>query len=145
TIKESTFLKAAWILTLRCFHPEVTSLSFVEEPIPRSDPPIAFTMRVNPDWDVSSLLEALEMKGFSKMTRSSQSYGAQLSDIPQSRHVCNSALRYVTIADRLLTPSTSLDEKIELVVVKSNDRMSARIRNSENIADYLNDSMLWTF
>ena len=114
-IKESTFLKAAWILTLRCFHPEeVMSLSYVEESNRRSDPPIAFTVRVNPDWDVSSLLEALEMKEFSKVTSSSQSYGARLSDLPQSRHVCNSALRYVTIPDRIFPPSTLLHGKIEV-------------------------------
>ncbi|KAJ5865372.1 uncharacterized protein N7529_007288 [Penicillium soppii] len=145
-IRESTFLKAAWILTLRCFHPdEVMSLSYVEESIPRSNPPVAFTVRVNPDWDVSSLLKALEMKEFGTVTSSPQSYGARLSDLPQSRHVCNSALRYVTIPDRLFTPSTLLDETLELVVVKSNDRMSASIRNSENVANYINDSMLWTF
>jgi hypothetical protein len=114
-IRESTFLKAAWILTLRCFHPEeVMSLSYVEESIPRSNPPVAFTVRVNPDWDVSSLLKALEMKEFGTVTSSPQSYGARLSDLPQSRHVCNSALRYVTIPDRLFTPSTLLDETLEV-------------------------------
>lgn len=114
-IKDSTFLKAAWILTLRCFHPEeVMSLSYVEESIPKPDPPIAFTVRVNPDWDVSTLLEALEMKEFSNVKGSAHAYGARHSDIPHSRHVCSSALRYVTIPDRLLTPSTLLDEKLEV-------------------------------
>jgi hypothetical protein len=114
-IKDTTFLKAAWILTLRCFHPEeVMSLSYVEETISRSDPPMAFTVRVNPDWDVSSLFKALEMKEFSKVTTSLQSYGARLSDLPQSRHVCSTALRYVTFPDQILTQSTLLDEKLEV-------------------------------
>ncbi|KAJ5899844.1 hypothetical protein N7495_004588 [Penicillium taxi] len=141
-IQESVFLKAAWILTLRCFQrEEVTNMSYDEELNLRSASSIAFMVRVNPDWDILSLLETLEMKKPNRVLSSSQSYGAQLSKL----HLCTSALRYLTVSDRLLTTSKSLSENLELVVVKNNGRISASIRNPEDVADHLNESMLWTF
>ncbi|KAJ5628644.1 hypothetical protein N7490_010872 [Penicillium lividum] len=136
-IKESTFLKAAWILTLRCFQPEeVINMSY-EEVIPRSGssgPPVTFSVRVKPDWDVRSLLETLEVNK-SDRVQDSHNYGA----------VCNSALRYVTIPGPPLAPSTSFNGILELVIIKSDNRMSATINKSENVANYLVESMLRTF
>lgn len=106
-MKESTFLKAAWILTLRCFHPEeVIGIIYNEGMIPRPDSSITFNVRVEPSWDVLSLLETLEMKERDQETIS----GAK----SHSRHVCSAALIYITKSWQLLTPLTSLNEDLEV-------------------------------
>lgn len=108
SIKESTLLKAAWILTLRCFQPEeVISISYDEGNVPQPNPPIAYTVRVEPDWDVRSLLQTLEMNKGHEVT----SFGAKPSP---SRHVCTAALRYITKFHKLLTPLTSLNGNVEV-------------------------------
>ncbi|KAF7628493.1 AMP dependent ligase [Aspergillus flavus] len=139
SIKESTLLKAAWILTLRCFQPEeVISISYDEGNVPQPNPPIAYTVRVEPDWDVRSLLQTLEMNKGHEVT----SFGAKPSP---SRHVCTAALRYITKFHKLLTPLTSLNGNVELVVIGRDNRLSASIKRAENVSNSLDESMLWTF
>lgn len=109
SIKESTFLKAAWILTLRCFRPEeVIQMSYDEGSLAEPTIPAIFTVRVNPDWNVQSLLETLEVPS------SSLSYGARLSQLPFPSSVCTSALRYLTSLEETLVPSSSANGKIEV-------------------------------
>lgn len=100
-IKQSTFLKAAWILTLRCFRPEeVISISYDEGLVPRPHSPIGFTERVEPEWDVWSLLERLERK--------------ELGEVTGSGAVCTAALRYITESHEPFTSLTSLSGKLEV-------------------------------
>lgn len=114
-IKESTFLKAAWILTLRCFQPEeVIHISYDEELAPTSGTSIVFIVRVNPDWDIRSLLEALEVTKCPAEPYSSLSYGAWLSEIPSFRHVRTSALRYLTVPEQTLIPSSPANGNLEV-------------------------------
>jgi amino acid adenylation domain-containing protein len=160
-MKQSTLLKAAWVLTLRCFHPEeVIGIIYDEGMIPRPDSSIAFTVRVEPDWDIWSLLEVLEMKERGEETIS----GAKLS---YSRHVCTASLRYITKSCQLLTPLTSLNGNLEvslplkmhlfssadvfsfpivkLVVIGRDNQLSASIKKPENVQNDLDQSMLWAF
>lgn len=161
-MKESTFLKAAWILTLRCFHPEeVIGIIYNEGMIPRPDSSITFNVRVEPSWDILSLLETLEMKERDQETIS----GAK----SHSRHVCSAALIYITKSWQLLTPLTSLNEDLEvcsqfkmrmtsnsssdvfslpiikLVIIKRDNLLSASIKKLKNVPNHLHESMLWTF
>lgn len=110
-IKESTFLKAAWILTLRCFQPEeVIQMSYDEGLAPKSGTPIIFTVPVNLDWDVRSLLETLEVE----VPSSSLSYGSQLSQLTPFSSACAAALRYLTIPGPNFVSFSSVNGNLEV-------------------------------
>ncbi|KAL1885141.1 hypothetical protein Plec18167_001798 [Paecilomyces lecythidis] len=120
-VKESTFLKAAWILTLRCFRPEeVIQMSYDEGSTLGPGSPTVFTVRVNPDWNLRSLLDTLEAPS------SSLSYGAQVSQLPSSSN-------------------SSVNGNIELIVVKDTYQTHVSIRDSDNDTHKFNESILWTF
>lgn len=82
------YLKAAWILTLQCFQPrEVIQLIF------EADALAVHTVRVDPQWEVRTLLEQIEATNLSE-NHDAQSYrphSAQAS----SRNACTASLRYV--------------------------------------------------
>ncbi|KAJ5314437.1 uncharacterized protein N7443_001321 [Penicillium atrosanguineum] len=148
SIDKSTFLKAAWILTLRCFQPEeVISINYDEGSALKFDPstPMVYTVRVNPEWDVRSLLKALGATEAFAVSSSSQSYGAQLSQLPLSRHVCTSALRYLATPERYPVPSSSDNGALELIVIENEKQTIATIQNIERGAKSSNQSMLRTF
>ncbi|GAB1192605.1 hypothetical protein APSETT444_001798 [Aspergillus pseudonomiae] len=138
-VKGSAFLKAAWILTLRCFEPEeVISISYDEESGSKAGCSTAFTVRVEPGWDVPLLLETLETQQKANVS----SAGPQLA---HSRSVCTAALRYITNPSPSLTTVPFLGGKLELVVIEHNNRLFASITRPGSISKQLNDSMLWTF
>ena len=117
SIKKSTFLKAAWILTLRCFQPEeLISIEYDEGSALKSGPstPMVYTVRVNPEWNVQSLLDALEATEAFAVSSSLPSHGAHLSQLPPSRHVYTSALRYLAAPERYLVPSSSDNGGLEV-------------------------------
>ncbi|GAD99012.1 AMP dependent ligase, putative [Paecilomyces variotii No. 5] len=143
-VKESTFLKAAWILTLHCFRPEeVIQMSYEEGSLTGPTMPAIFTARVKPDWNVRSLLEILEVPS------PSLSYAARLSQLQSPSSVCTSALRYLTVPEEtLIQPSSGngkIDTAIQLIVVRDANQIQVSIKNSEQNANSLNESMLWTF
>lgn len=110
----STFLKAAWILTLRCFQPEeVIHMCYDEELVQRSGTPIVFTVRVNPDWNLQSLLEALEVEQLPTGSCSSLAYGTRLSELP-FRHVRTSTLKYLTVPEQNFIPSSPVNGNLEV-------------------------------
>lgn len=114
-IKASTFLKAAWILTLRCFQPEeVIHMSYDEELVPRSGASLVLTVRVNPDWNLRSLLETLEVEKSPAEPCPSIPYGAWLLELPPSRHIRPSALRFLTVPEKTLIPSSLANENLEV-------------------------------
>lgn len=115
--KKSTFLKAAWLLTLRCFQPEdLIHMSYDEGLDPESSTPMVFTVRVNPDWDVWSLLGNIEAQEPSALPTSSQSYTDQLSQLGPFLHICTSALRYLTVPEQSLKPSGLVDRDLEVSI-----------------------------
>lgn len=109
SFKKSTFLKAAWILTLRCFQPEeLISIQYDEGSALKSgSTPMVYTVRVNPEWNVQSLLDALEATEAFAVSSSLQPHGAQISQLPPSRHVYTSALRYLVAPEQYPVPSSS--------------------------------------
>ncbi|KAJ6120829.1 hypothetical protein N7523_005109 [Penicillium sp. IBT 18751x] len=146
--KKSAFLKAAWILTLRCFQPEeLISIKYDEGSALESGPgkPMVYTVRVNPEWNVRSLLDAIEATEAFAVSSSIQSYGAQLSQLPPSHHVCTSALRYLAMPEGTLVPSNSESGGFELIVIENDKQTLATITKSERSAKSPNWSMLWTF
>ncbi|KAJ5884289.1 hypothetical protein N7504_011861 [Penicillium tannophilum] len=145
-IKASTFLKAAWILTLRCFQPEeVIHMSYDEELVPRSGASLVLTVRVNPDWNLRSLLETLEVEKSPAEPCPSIPYGAWLLELPPSRHIRPSALRFLTVPEKTLIPSSLANENLELLVVNNAHRTFASIRDPDKDAKNSNHSMLRTF
>ena len=108
SVRESTFLKAAWILTLRCFAPEeVISISYDEEFGSDAGHSTAFTVRVESSWNVPRLIKTLETQEKANVL----SAGPQIS---HSRSVCTAALRYITNASPSLTAVPFLGGKPEV-------------------------------
>lgn len=102
------FLKAAWILTLRCFEPEdVINLNYDKGTITQSEFSATYTVRVDPDWDVASLLKALQPQENGKLTSSE-------SQFAHSRSICNAELRYVTNPSVTLSSEPFLGERLEV-------------------------------
>lgn len=161
SVTDSTVLKAAWILTLRCFEPEdVINLSYDRGTIAQSEHSSTYTVRVDPDWDVASLVKTLQSQENEKLTGSE-------SQLPHSRTICTASLRYITNPNRPLTPVPFLGERLEvssevikfciycltlchisaiqLVIIENNDQLSAMVNRPGDVFKQLNDSMLWTF
>ncbi|KAJ5362150.1 hypothetical protein N7541_002994 [Penicillium brevicompactum] len=139
SVRESNFLKAAWILTLRCFAPEeVISISYDEELGSDAGDSTAFTVRVESSWNVSRLLGTLETQEKANVLGA----GPQIS---HSRSVCTAALRYITNTSPSLTAVPFLGGKPELVVINNNNQLIASISGPDSVPKQLNDSMLWTF
>lgn len=108
SVRGSTFLKAAWVLTLRCFEAdEVISISYDEELDSKAGDSTAFTVRVESRWNVPLLLETLETQEEANVS----SAGPQLS---QTRSVCTAALRYITNSSPSLTALPFLGGKLEV-------------------------------
>ncbi|KAJ5141018.1 hypothetical protein N7448_004426 [Penicillium atrosanguineum] len=139
SVRGSTFLKASWILTLRCFEPEeVISISYDEELGSKTGDSTVFTVRVESRWNVRLLIETLETQEEANVS----SAGPQLS---HSRSVCTAALRYITNSSPSLTAVPFLGGKLELVVIENNNRLIVSISRPGSVPKQLNDSMLWTF
>ncbi|OQE24369.1 hypothetical protein PENSTE_c007G00926 [Penicillium steckii] len=134
-----TFLKAAWILTLRCFEPEdMINLNYDKGTTTQSEFSATYTVRVDPDWDVASLLKVLQPQENGKLTSSE-------SQFAHSRSICNAELRYVTNPSVTLSSEPFLGERLELVVLENNGQLNAMVNRPGNVPKQLKDSMLWTF
>lgn len=114
-------LTAAWILTLRRFRPEdVTTLSYEDDSTPRFEFPTTFTVRVDPDWDVKTLLETLEVQKTGKVSSLFETDGARIAKPGHSATACTSSLIYTTTPGLCLARSStgSEDVKVSMLFLK---------------------------
>lgn len=106
SILGTDLLKAAWILTLGRFLPEdVTTLSYEDDTFSRFELPAIFTVRVDPDWNVRTLLDKLEVQKASGA--SSECNGTQITKPGYFGTSCTSSLIYTTTSDLCLARSSS--------------------------------------
>lgn len=108
-------LTAAWVLTLRRFRPEdVTTLSYEDDSTPSFELPTTFTVRVDPDWDVRTLLETLEIQKTGKVSRLFESNGARNAKPGHSATACTSSLIYTTTPGLCLARSSTGSEDLKV-------------------------------
>lgn len=83
-----TCVKAAWVLTLQCFRPaDVISFSYDD------GCQTVYTIRVDPTWDVQTLLRLIEAAAISE-GQDVRSCGVYASQFPAARNSCTASLRY---------------------------------------------------
>ena len=88
-------LKAAWALTILCFQPEdVISMSYVDPWMPVSQSPLILSVRVNPAWDIKSLVESFQSAGASNSARTTDSYGVRTAKLGQLSDASTAGLIY---------------------------------------------------
>ena len=83
-----TCVKAAWVLTLQCFRPtDVISFSYED------GCQTVYTVRVDPTWDVQTLLRLIEAAATSER-QDVRACGVYASQFPAARNSCTASLCY---------------------------------------------------
>ncbi|KAJ6153629.1 hypothetical protein N7470_006588 [Penicillium chermesinum] len=139
-------LKAAWVLTLQCFQPaDVIHFSYE----PDNDCPIVYTVRVDPSWDVQTLLQLIESADVSEK-RDAQLYGVYASPSPLlEAHV----LHFCTIltAPRLdrkwpvTKETTQSKSSTDLTLTRNGNQIRASLKKKTLPPHENPDSIIWTF
>ncbi|KAI2786901.1 hypothetical protein POX_g09297 [Penicillium oxalicum] len=121
-------LKAAWALTILCFQPEdVISMSYVDPWMPVSQSPLILSVRVNPAWDIKSLVESFQSAGASNSARTTDSYGVRTAKLGQLSDASTAGLIYYGASKQQLVYPKVNEMGMQLAVFERDKKLFARI------------------